>query len=611
MTDSDADKCSIEAGAMHIGIGAASGALRAACTTAMLEAKLTLIVTGTTSTSIYFVPPIMHRALYTLYREDALQTPLNASASTAGALLSSSIFEVPQFQREYSWQEDEISDFWNDLSGSLEADSYFLGLVILTDEGGKKHVVDGQQRLITLSLLANAIYFEALDRGRTALADRIRADFLRSIDYDSDDTDPRVVLSDEADNTTFQAILENGKIAVDTGEEGSVSRRLAQSYMFLKGRLQDDLKKDSFKRLGKWTEFLTHRVYFAVFIHPDPSSAYQVYEVINTRGRELTTADLLKNYILSQTPNAQRETRYSQWQEISGQFLPDGSNTFVQYIRHSITVRNGHILPKDLFGFLAQRVTHAGKKPPSPNELMKLLKGYLPLYLQMIDPTIAGPADPDALKIFEALNALSVIAVRPILLAIAEAKNPLEGMRYILRLVVRRIVVGNLGTGNVERRFGEVAKKIHDAGNWKVMVDDLRDLNPSRDEFVGQLARRSFNKGVLGFLRRSILSDSITPDAFGVLHFVRPRQAAEWRGMSEEDTAFWGSTIGNTFLADLDRRPKAASSWKGFKDSMLPHAADGEWRKRLEKIDVWSDAAVERIGKDLANTAGNIWFADE
>jgi uncharacterized protein with ParB-like and HNH nuclease domain len=101
-----------------------------------------------------------------------VQTPLNASASTAGALLSSSTFEVPQFQREYSWQRDEVSEFWNDLSNGLDSDSYFLGLVILTDEGGTKHVVDGQQRLITLSLLANAIYFEALGRGRTALADR-------------------------------------------------------------------------------------------------------------------------------------------------------------------------------------------------------------------------------------------------------------------------------------------------------------------------------------------------------------------------------------------------------------------------------------------------------
>ena len=537
-----------------------------------------------------------------------MQTPLNASASTAGALLSSSIFEVPQFQREYSWEEDEVAEFWNDLSSGLDTDSYFLGLVILTDEGKRKHVVDGQQRLITLSLLANAIYFEAHVRGRTALADRIRADFLKSIDYESDETSPRVVLSDESDNKTFQVILKSGEISDDVGDEGSVSRRLAQSYNFLKRRLQDDLKRDPFKRLGKWTEFLTHRVYFAVFIHPDPASAYQVYEVINTRGRELTTADLLKNYVLSQTTQPQRRLRYREWQRISGQFLQDSSSTFVQYIRHSVTVRSGHILPKDLFGFLADRVKHPGKKPPTPDELVRILKEYLPLYLQMIDPTSAGPADPEALKVFAALNALSVIAVRPILLAVANTKDPLKGMEYILRLVVRRIVVGNLGTGNVERRFGEAARKVYEKKSWKVLVDDLRDLNPPSEEFVFQLEKRSFNKSVLGFLRRSILAESITPDPLGVLHFIRPRSSSEWKGMSEEDGAFWGSTIGNTFVAELDRRPKGAADWKGFKQHMLPFAVNGEWRRQLERINDWDSAAVEKLGKELAKTAGKIWY---
>ncbi len=404
-----------------------------------------------------------------------MQTPLNASASTAGVLLSSSTFEVPQFQGEYSWQaEYEVTDFWNDLSNSLESESYFLGLVILTDEGERKHVVDGQQRLITLSLLANAIYYEAVNRGRKALADRIQADFLRSIDYDSDETNPRVVLSDEGDNATFQAILSNRAPPSDNGEDGLVSRRLTQSFKYLSEKLREDLKADPFKRLGKWTEFLTHRGYFAVFVHPDSSLAYQVYEVVNTRGRELTTADLLKNYVLSQTAKTMLEARYKEWQDTSCQFPPDGANTFVQYIRHAVTVKNGHILPKDLFGFLAQRTDRPGKHAPTPGELMTLLKHHLPPYLQMMDPSLAGPANPEALKIFSALNSLSVIAVRPILLAVANVKEPLDGMRYILRLVVRRIVVGNLGTGNVERRLGEAAKRVHDTGDWTALEHDLR-----------------------------------------------------------------------------------------------------------------------------------------
>lgn len=536
-----------------------------------------------------------------------MQTPLNASASPAGTLISSSMFVVPPFQREYSWLEDEVADFWNDLSGSLEEDSYFLGLVILTEENNRKHVVDGQQRLVTMTLLAAAIYHESLARGRTALADRIQAAFLRSINYATDETDPRVELSDEQDNETLQAILKTGTIPPDLVDTETVSFRMARSFKFLRDKLREDLSPDPFKRLGIWTEFLTNRVYFAVFVHPDAASAYQVYEVINTRGKELTTADLLKNYVLSQTRPNKRDARYRQWQSIAGEFGGSASNTFVQYIRHAVTVQSGHILPKDLFEFLAQRTKHPDKHPPSPDQLMEILESQLPLYLQMIDTTSAGPADPEALKIFAALNSLGVIAVRPILLAVAKVPDSLEGMRYILRLVVRRIVVGNLGTGNVERRLSEAARRVSESGHWESLIEDLRDLNPTKQEFVDQLRKRSFNKGVLAFLRRSIVSQTIAPEAIGVLHLIWTRQS-EWESMSEEDGSFWASTIGNTVLSKLDKRPKGANDWNSFKTLILPTAIKGEWVKELGLTNAWDAATVEEMGRKLAEVAGDVWY---
>ena len=207
-----------------------------------------------------------------------------------------------------------MADFWTDLSNNIEAESYFLGLVILTEGDERKYVVDGQQRLITLTLLANAIYHEAMKRDRTALADRILSDFIRAIDYDSDETSPRVQLSDVRDNETFQKILTSGR--APSFKIDNPSRPEWQSLTIFAQTLREDLAQDPFKRLGKWTKFLTDRLYFAVFLHPDASSAYQVYEIINTRGKELTTADLLKNYILSQTAEKSRLERYAEWQVI-------------------------------------------------------------------------------------------------------------------------------------------------------------------------------------------------------------------------------------------------------------------------------------------------------
>jgi hypothetical protein len=228
--------------------------------------------------------------------------------------------------------------------------------------------------------------------------------------------------------------------------------------------------------------------------------------------------------------------------------------------------------------------------------------------MQMIDPSLDGPADPEALKIFAALNTLGVIAVRPILLAIAGTHDSLDAMRFILKLIVRRIVVGNLATGSIERRFGDAAKEVHDSTDWHILKRKLADLNPSRDEFINQLQKRSFNKGTLAFLRRSIIWKSTTPDKEGVLHFIMPRQQTIWDNFSEEDALYWGSKIPNTFLSKLERRPKEAISWEGFKQSILNNSVEGEWGDKLRSIDVWNATTMEEIGAHFAEVAADVWF---
>lgn len=545
-----------------------------------------------------------------------METPLNASATSAGALLSGSTFVVPPYQREYAWGEDEVRDFWTDLQKGINDDSYFLGLVILTDEDGKKHVVDGQQRILTLTLLASVLYHEAIRAGRNALADRLKADFLKSIDYETDQIRTRVSLSDDRDNETFQQMLDTSETIVLDGSEDdeSLSPKLVAAHGVLRAELQKDLSNDPFKRLGLWADFLTNRVYLAVFVHPDPASAYRVFEVINTRGRELTTADLLKNYVLSQTPPLSRSERYMHWKRISRQLAPGGENALVQFIRHVVSIEAGYVLPRDLYDFLSGRATALGKDrrtPPTIDQLMGLLDEWAPLYVQIIDPTLDGPADPEWLKVFASLNDLGVISVRPMVMAMTGATDATQGMQALLRLVVRRIVVGTLGTGNVERRFSETARKIAKSGDWREPLQDIADLNPSEEEFISQVQKRSLNKGTLAFLKRSIIQETITPEPLGVLHLIRPRYAYDWEGFDDEDFTYWGSTIGNTFLATVERRASGSSTWEGFRTLMLTNAVPNEPLVAMGTDDSWTAESVEAFGMNLASAAGSVWYEGE
>lgn len=488
----------------------------------------------------------------------------------------------------------------------MNSGEYFLGLIILTEENGRKNVVDGQQRLVTLTLLAAALCFEARKLGRKALAERIEADFIRSIDYDTDNEVPRIFLSDENDNSTFLKLIETGNTDTLTADEDSVSARIINSFKYLQRQLREDLKQDAFKRLGRWTDFITNQLYFAVFIHPDAASAYTVFEVVNTRGRELTTADLLKNYILSQTRPDDREKAYLSWKSISRNFTTEtAGSTFVQFIRHSVTVEHGHVLPKDLYAFLSGKRSSTA---PSPPELIDLLERRLPLYRQIEDPSAAGPAVGRSLEVFRALNSLNILTVRPLLLALHELDDWEEGFDFLLRLVVRRIVVGNLGTGNIERRLADAAKKIFGTRDWEVLKHDLADLNPPKDEFQASIGRRSYSKPTLAFLRRSVLQNSITPKTVGVLHWIWPRQTADWDHLTEEN-AYWSATAGNSVLADLETRPSDASeNWRGFKQALLPQCIDSELKAKLAQTESWNVNAIEEMGGAFASIAADLWY---
>jgi hypothetical protein len=194
------------------------------------------------------------------------------------------------------------------------------------------------------------------------------------------------------------------------------------------------------------------------------------------------------------------------------------------------------------------------------------------------------------------------------LLAIFQTPDAAEGMTRVLRLVARRMVVGNLGTGSVERRFSDAAQQIEREKSWQSALNSLSTLDPLQSEFVEQLRKRSFNKGTLAFMRRSILQQTMTPESTGVLYYIRPRHAPDWWDFNDEQFTFWGSTLGNTFLAEAPRRPFGAADWAGFGDVLLPYATTGEIVTELGEFEEWNEGAVESVGKTLAKRAGSVWY---
>lgn len=537
---------------------------------------------------------------------------LTASSAPAGPFFSRFQFKVPEFQREYAWRaRDEVTDFFEDLQKAIKSDFYFLGLVVLTGTGRHREVVDGQQRILTLSLLAAALRKQAERLQRAATVSDINTTFLFALDYEFDEQVPRVSLASPHDQPTFEKLVLNGTTSGGSAEDpssGGASSLLRESYAQLEDLLAKDLasSEDEFKRVGAWTRFLKDSLHFAVFDHPNPGSAYRVFEVVNTRGRGLTPSDLIKSYLLSKATDASRQNQYERWLSLTEKLRDIGQVTSLpQFIRHSISARERHIQPRDLY----DEITNLYPDRSAVGKLLKNLEADIDLYVQMLDPTQSGPASPEQLAVFSALSQLGVATLRPILLALSHAEEDEKLALEFLKLVLRRIVVGNLGTGAVERRLGSAASAIAKGKPPAAVLEEFEDLNPERDAFVTQLATRSLNKRVLQYVHATALKGSADTAELDHrhLHQIRPRNAVDWGSISDEEATTWASTIGNTVLSTSARRPRNSNSWEGFNTLLLPTATTAA-ESIVAKASSWTTEELKAHGEAVAEVAADVWY---
>lgn len=531
------------------------------------------------------------------------------SPRSTGELMSSyRRFEVPPYQREYSWGGAEVAEFWSDIIENIDKDSYFLGLVILTKNGKSMTVIDGQQRLVTLTLLAKSMYNKAVGFNRKALAEGIENTLLKHTDFTNDDTSLRISFADKEDNKIFKTILDLKITTLKDLPSDIQESQMTKSFKSLDTKLDSYLKEESPNHLGKLTEFIIDKLYYAVFVHPNDSSAYRIFEVINNRGLDLTPADLLKNHVLSEIEDEEeRKKCYDEWQYVSKEFSSKSYGcTFVQYIKHVVCSKYGHIPSKDLYDAVTGKKRKEMPRPTS-SELHSLLQEKLDTYRLIDNPSQSRNSKERALEIFSAFNSLDIVTVRPILLALWELDDGVNGMDFLLRLVVRRMIVGNIGIGIVERLFNEAAREISISNSWQGMPEYLAKLNPERDEFIDQLTKRSFNIRTLSFVRRSVLQKTITPDSNGHLHWIWNRNII-WENLNESRSP-WATTIGNSVLMKASKRSEESlKSWNNFVNSISSDVVEDEIICKFKVYEEWTEENIKKIGMSLAKEAAEVWY---
>ena len=288
-----------------------------------------------------------------------------------------SFYFIPDYQRPYAWEEEHISDFWQDISKSFEnnSGSYFLGSFILIKqkEAGGYEVVDGQQRLTTITIFLAVLrdYFHT--NGQEDLALKIQNEFLVK------DGQSRLSVRD-VDRLKFNEVV--------LSKIGSISEnkffKLGSHYLEAIKNLQqyiEDKKQEGFgpDYFTKLLDYFLGEVFAIVVVTEDITSAYTIFETINNRGKDLLVQDLLKNYLLKKVQDevvsynktsegfakdfeSEKKTFIANWNQIEGK-----KYDLTDMLNYHFSVVGGAKKRRDLFKEITDYIRDENK---SANKFM-------------------------------------------------------------------------------------------------------------------------------------------------------------------------------------------------------------------------------------------------
>ena len=220
-------------------------------------------------------------------------------------------FSIPRYQRAYSWEDEQCDELWRDLFRAARAGrTHFAGALIYVDaaDGGSLSVVDGQQRLTTVSLILAALADYLRERGESLFgmdADAIAEGYLRA------ESGLKLCLS-QADRATFDAVIAGQPVPA------SPSERVLEN----RSRFAEKMREQGFDPLELW-KGLGALTVIAVELGTR-ESAPEVFESLNSKGVPLVTADLVRNYLLLAESHSEQARLYERyWEPIQGVFGDD------------------------------------------------------------------------------------------------------------------------------------------------------------------------------------------------------------------------------------------------------------------------------------------------
>ncbi|MHB8576553.1 MAG: DUF262 domain-containing protein, partial [Dehalococcoidia bacterium] len=372
------------------------------------------------------------------------------------------IYHVPPYQRDYSWTEEQWEDLWHDILElrARSADRHYMGALVVEGESDREYlIIDGQQRLATLSILALAIIqrLERTGADADAAANKERAAALRGRFIGEKDPASLIESSklflNETDNALYQDYLVQLRPPLNPRGLPRSNRLLWECFQYFASQLEQtigaDLDGESLARL--LNETVGRQLLFILITVEDELNAYTVFETLNARGLELSSTDLLKNFLFSRVKVAtDLDVLQRRWRALIATVQQE---RFPEFLRHHLMTEHARVRSQRLFKLVRDSVY----SPEDVFALMGALEARAELFAALSDSNHGYWIDAsDCRQPIRELNLFGVRQMTPLLFAAWERFSTAD-FAHVLKLVsvisFRYSVVSGLNPNALEPAY--------------------------------------------------------------------------------------------------------------------------------------------------------------
>lgn len=538
-------------------------------------------------------------------------------------------YEIPKFQRDYTWEAEQWDDLWQDIKSLLanEENEHYMGYLVLQTSNNKEFdIIDGQQRLTTLSLLILATLKcikDLVDEGKdpennTKRKDNLQNSYIGYIDPVTLISNNKLKLNRNSDDyyKNHLVLLKDLPLRNTNTSE----KHMRECFYWYYDRIKKEY--NSGETLAAFIDNIVDKLFFTVIEVTDQLNAFKVFETLNARGVQLSSADLLKNYLFSVVDQnkphiSEIEELENIWSKIVGKL---GEQKFEDYLRYFWNSTHKSVSKKNLFKTIKSNINSKGQV----FDLIRKVNDSADLFLAIQNPEDSFWRDkPEIKKSLKELKLFQIRQTNSLFLSALQSRD-LETFQKIAKICsiisFRYNTIGGLNPNVQEEVYNTIALKL--ANNQNFQISDFQDIYVFDSNFETDFATKEFKntsrnhkivKYILSKIEAYLYKNEIDfdSDLFTIEHILPEHADENWGDFTFEKITQTVYRIGNLTL--LEKNLNREASQKSYKEKLIYYEKSKcELTKFLhESYEDWNEDKIASRQRVLAKHAKAIWRIQE